>query len=171
MSYVFKIIQEKDFLEVLRLRNQLEVRNASLNQNKISINEHHAYLKSNIKKKIFYVYKLVYKKKIIGIATGLKIGKNKNYIRWGIYKDFKVRTPFKIGNILLFNLIEKLFRKNNVEYLRCEVLKNNKFIKKWYIKWGCKINKNFKNKKFHILDLNKKKWLKIRKQIKTTIEL
>tara|TARA_A100001234_G_scaffold218367_1_gene227246 strand:- start:365 stop:877 length:513 start_codon:yes stop_codon:yes gene_type:complete len=170
MNYVFKRIEKKDFSEVLRLRNQLKVRNASLIKKKISKKEHYAFLKLNFKKKIFYAYKLVYNKKIVGIATGLKIGKSKKYIRWSIYKNFKVKTPLKIGSILLFNLIEKLFSKKDIKYLRCEVLKNNKFIKKWYIKWGCKINKKYKNKKYYVLDLNKKKWQKLRKQIKTTIK-
>lgn len=170
MNYVFKRIEKKDFLEVLRLRNQFKVRNASLDKKKISIKEHYAYYKLNLKKNFFYAYKLVYKRKIVGIATGLKTDKSKKYIRWSIYKDLKAKTPFKIGSLLLFNLIEKLFSKKDIKYLRCEVLKNNKFVKKWYIRWGCKINKKYKNKKFYILDLDRKTWEKLRKQIKNTIK-
>jgi len=170
MKYVFKRIEKKDFLEILKLRNQLKVRNASINKKKISIKKHYSYYKLNFQKKFFYAYKLVYKKKIIGIATGLKIGKSKKYIRWSIYKDFKVKTPFKIGSLLLFNLIEKLFSKRDIKFLRCEVLKNNKLIKKWYIKWGCKINKKYKNNKFYVLDLERNTWQKLRKEIKNTIK-
>ena len=170
MNCTFRKIEKKDFVKILELRNQLKVRKASLNSKKISRKEHFDYLNLNLRKSLF-IYKLVYNKKIIGIANGLVIKKAKNFIRWGIYKDFSARLPFKVGSVLLFNLIETFFKRKDINNLRCEVLKNNKLTRKWYIRWGCEINKNYVNKKYYVLDLKKIKWQKIRKQIKENLQI
>ena len=147
MNCTFRKIEKKDFVKILELRNQLKVRKASLNSKKISRKEHFDYLNLNLRKSLF-IYKLVYNKKIIGIATGLVIKKAKNFIRWGIYKDFSARLPFKVGSVLLFNLIETFFKRKDINNLRCEILKNNKFVKKWYISWVMKLIKIMYMKNF-----------------------
>ena len=167
-NFTFNLIKQKDLNNILKVRNQKSIRNASHNKKKILIKEHLLWFKKKKKIKFFHHYLLIHNKKFIGVGYGENFKKDKKSCLWGFYVNSKIKTDVKYGSIIKFLLFEKLFSLNKISYIKCQVLKNYEWIMDWHIRWGHKLESYNKKKKCYDLILSKKIWKEIRKEIYKT---
>ena len=159
----FSKIQFEDLDEILVLRNQEKVRLASLNNRIITKVEHYQYFQDIINNQNYY-YKLHCKNKILGIGYGNNFEEKSCY--WGLYTNLTYDAGnLKIGSVIKFLLYETLFNIKNIDNLKCNVLSDLEWLKKWHIKWGCEEVINKKNHKNVELLLKKEKWKKIKTKL------
>ena len=167
-NYTFNLIKKKDLKNVLKIRNQKNVRKASFNKKKISIKEHNYWFQKKEKISFFHHYVLIHNKKFIGVGYGENFKKDKKSCLWGFYINSKLKTDIKYGSIIKFLLFEKLFSLNQISYIKCQVLQNYEWIMDWHIRWGHKLESYNRKKKYYNLVLSKKRWKEIRKKIYKT---
>jgi UDP-4-amino-4,6-dideoxy-N-acetyl-beta-L-altrosamine N-acetyltransferase len=163
-NFTFDLLGKEDLDKTLELRNQDETRASSLNSDLITRDEHYSYFDNLTKTDFYHYYVLRYNKQFIGVGYGKDFDQKNKSCTWGFFKDLNIKSEIKFGKILKFFLFEKLFSKNIVDQLTCQVLKENEWLKDWYIRWGhTLINYNDKQKFFN-LRLLKKDWKKISKE-------
>lgn len=133
-SKAFDHLNLKEKKQVLKLRNQQKVREASLNPSIIKTKEHLAFIASLQKEDFYFAF---FKKE-----KGQKSIKGVGYIRLknatlGIYRD---KDALGFGNTILQTLFS-LALKLNLSTLLLKVLKQNQHALNFYCKHGFKIIK------------------------------
>jgi hypothetical protein len=96
--------------------------------------------------------------------TDLDFDQKEKSCTWGFFTDTNIKSEIKFGSILKFFIFEKLFSKNIVDQLTCQVLKDFEWIKDWHIRWGHTLINYDGKKNFFNLRLLKKDWEKISKE-------
>lgn len=164
-DYSFELISKNNLKEMLLLRNQKEVREASFNKKIIQEKEHLEWFNSKIKNSFFNHYILTHNKKIIGVGYGEKfLEKNKSCL-WGFYLDLSIKSEFKYGSVIKYLLFEKLFENINIIKIECQVIKGFEWIRDWHIRWGHE-QINFDDKlNCYNLVLKKETWNNIKYKI------
>lgn len=164
-GYSFELINKNNLKEILLLRNQKEVREASFNKKIIQEKEHLEWFNSKIKNSFFNHYILTHNKKIIGVGYGEKfLEKNKSCL-WGFYLDLSIKSEIKYGSVIKYLLFEKLFENINIIKIECQVKKGFEWIRDWHIKWGHE-QINFDDKlNCYNLVLKKETWNNIKYKI------
>ena len=165
-NYSFKLLSKYELGEILLIRNQEEVRNASFNTKKISEIEHLKWFESKIKKEFFHHYVLKHDNKIIGLGYGENYSKKEKSCLWGFYLDLTIKSEIKYGSLIKYLLIEQLFSIPNIDQIKCQVKKDFKWIKDWHVNgWGHEVV-NFDEKlNCYNLLLKKESWNSINFQI------
>ena len=161
----FEILNKNHLKKILLLRNQKEVRQASLNTKIIQEKEHTEWFNNKIKKPFFNHYVLIHNKKIIGVGYGEKYSRKHKSCLWGFYLDLSIETEIKYGTVMKYLLFEKLFENKNIIKIECQVKKGLEWIRNWHIKWGHE-QINFDNKlNCYNLSLKKTIWNNIKTKI------
>lgn len=156
-------LKKQDLIKILKIRNQKNVRKNMFNKKIISLNEHLNWYKNIKNQKFFHYYVLHVNNKIIGCGYGDRYNKKKNYCYWGLYRDTKIKKN-GYGKLILRKLLHKLFSLQKIKYVKCQVLKNNIWVKEWYVRNGHQITKYNKGKNYYELILKKKEWLNLNKK-------
>ena len=161
----FEILTKNHLKEILLLRNQKEVREASFNTKIIKEKEHIEWFNNKIIKPFFNHFILIHNKKIIGVGYGEKFSEENNSCLWGFYLDLSIKSEIKYGSIIKYLLFEKLFENKNLIQIECQVKKGFEWIRDWHIKWGHELI-NFDDKlNCYNLILKKTKWSNIKTKI------
>lgn len=141
----FSLLTHAQKLDVLRLRNQKEVRGNSLNPKPISAKEHFDFIASLKFSQFFWAFFEDKKCKGEIIAVGsLQIAKKR--AKLGIYKNMKYS---KIGERILLEL-EESAKKLGVKTLELEVLKDN--AKALHLYQKCRFRLKTSNEKSLIME-------------------
>ena len=164
-NYSFELLNEKYLNEILLLRNQKKVRDASINTNIIKKNEHKEWFKNEIKKNFFNHYVLKHNQQVIGSGYGDKFVHKKKSCNWGFYLDLSISSEIKYGSIIKYLLFQKLFKNKNINQIECQVKKGNEWIKNWHIRWGHELKSFDKKLNCYNLLLKKENWKKIKNKI------
>ncbi len=164
-NFTFELLNKKDLNEILLIRNQKEIREASFNQKIIKKNEHLKWFDKKIKQKFFNHYILKHNNKIIGLGYGEKYSAENKSCIWGFYVDSNIKSEIKYGSIIKYLLFEKLFENDNLKQIKCQVKKELEWIKDWHIKWGHELINFNKALNCYNLVLKKKNWKGIKKKI------
>ena len=164
-GYSFELINKNNLKEILLLRNQKEVREASFNKKIIQEKEHLEWFNSKIKNSFFNHYILTHNKKIIGVGYGEKFLEKNKSCSWGFYLDLSIKSEIKYGSVIKYLLFEKLFENINIIKIECQVKKGFEWIRDWHIKWGHE-QINFDDKlNCYNLVLKKETWNNIKYKI------
>ena len=164
-DYSFELINKNNLKEILLLRNQKEVREASINKKIIQEKEHLEWFNSKIKNSFFNHYTLTHNKKIIGVGYGEKFLEENKSCLWGFYLDLSIKSEIKYGSVIKYLLFEKLFENINIIKIECQVIKGFEWIRDWHIKWGHE-QINFDDKlNCYNLVLKKETWNNIKYKI------
>ena len=164
-NYTFSKLSENELYDILNLRNQKQVREASFNKKIISLDDHKLWFSKKIKDDFFNHYVLKHNNKIIGLGYGENYNLENKSCLWGFYVDFNIKSKIKYGSVVKYLLFEKLFSIEKIEKIECQVLKGFEWIKDWHFRWGHEL-KNFDNNlNCYTLVLEKKNWAKIREKI------
>jgi UDP-4-amino-4,6-dideoxy-N-acetyl-beta-L-altrosamine N-acetyltransferase len=158
-------IAEKDLKIILALRNQKKIRSMMINKNIIKFREHFNWFNNLKKSNFFHFYCFIKNKKILGAGYASDFDKKKKFCYWGLYRDLRLKNKIKYGSVLKYLLMEKLFSLDNISYLKCKVVKSNKWVRQWYESWGHRYVYFNRHDQTHNLILTKSKWLEIRKYI------
>jgi UDP-4-amino-4,6-dideoxy-N-acetyl-beta-L-altrosamine N-acetyltransferase len=182
IDFIYKNIQLvfKDILkinneiieQVRNWRNSKNVKKYLINDNYISKQEHKKWierLKIDNKNKVWII---IYKDKYIGIVNLTDINHDNKSTQWGYYlANIKDRGK-GLGEIILLKLINIVFDEMGFEKMITKVLSNNIIALHIYKKFGFIITSTDKQiirdeKKIDILkiELDKKNWMKIKKDI------
>ena len=164
-DFKLRKINKKDLNQILALRNKYKIRKSMINNKRISQTEHLNWFINLSKSNFFHNYAFINRNKIIGSGYGSNYNVKSKYCYWGIYRDPNLPKNKKYGSVLLFLLLEKLFSLKKINHLRCEVIKNNLWVKKWYMRWGHKYLYYDKKKKCHILKITRREWSNRKKKI------
>lgn len=126
----FSLLSHRQKLEVLKLRNQKEVRENSLNPKIISAKEHFAFISSLRFSQFFWAFfqNNNFQGEIIAVGSLQIHSCNKAVL--GIYKNMKYE---KIGDKILHSLLESA-KKLCISTIELEVLKDNHRALKFYKK-------------------------------------
>ena len=162
----------EETLTLLQIRNELEIRKNSFNKHKISLKEHNNWLKKNIAKKDLKNFIVFNKREIIGNINiyNLINGSLSNF--WSFYVSKKHRKV-GVGFALEYKTLNLIFDEMFMELVNCFVLNTNKEVIKLHKKFGFKeintkeetaIPKGFEKKTTQLI-LNKKKWIKVKKNL------
>lgn len=162
MKYRIRFIKlrKKDLVRIIKIRNQKSVRKNMLNKKIISLDEHLNWYKNIKNKKFFHHYVLYVNNKIIGCGYGYKYNKKKKYCYWGIYRDMRIKKS-GYGQLILNKLFNKLFKLRKINYIKCQVLKNNIWVKEWYVRNGHQVIRYNNKKNCYELMLKKNVWLNL----------
>ena len=123
LNYSFELLNKKNLKELLLIRNQREVREASFNTKIIQENEHLEWFNSKVKSSFFNHYVLTHYKKMIGLGYGENFSEEKKSCLWGFYLDLNIKSEIKYGSIIKYLLFEKLFDNKNLIHIECQVKK------------------------------------------------
>ena len=164
-NYSFDLLKRDNLKKILFLRNQKEVREASLNTRIIEEKEHLEWFDNKIKNPFFNYYVLIHNERIIGLGYGDKFSeKNKSFF-WGFYLDLSINSEIKYGSILKYLLFEKLFENKDIIQIECQVKKGFEWIRDWHMRWGHE-QIDFDDKlNCYNLVLKKEIWKKIKHKI------
>jgi hypothetical protein len=159
-DFSIKRLKKKDLKKILALRNQYKIRNSMLNKNIISLRDHQEWYKKMKVNKFYYFYCFFFKRKIIGAGYANNFNLKKKFCSWGLYRDQKIKSKIKLGSILKYLLIKKIFKLKKINYIKTQVIKGNERVKDWYESWGHQyVGYNKKNKYYNLI-LLKKNWNK-----------
>lgn len=155
-SNIFLItkIRKKDLKSILLIRNQSKIRKFMINKKRINFKDHLKWYENKIKKKEFF-YCFNFNKKIVGAVYTINYNPKKKFCSWGIYISQKINSQFKLGSILKYLFLQKIFSLKNIKYLETQVVKGNEQVKAWYESWGHKYISYDKKNKFYNLILTK----------------
>lgn len=157
-NFSFKLLNKNNLKEILFLRNQKEVREASLNTKIIQEKEHLEWFNNKIKDPFFNHYVLTHYGKMIGVGFGEKFSEENKSCLWGFYLDLSIHSEIKYGSVLKYLLYEKLFENKNIIQIECQVKKGFEWIRDWHIRWGHEqINFNYKLNCYNLV-LKKEVW-------------
>ena len=170
-NFAFKKITKEDLESILKIRNQEEVRKASINNKIITWDDHVKWFNKKNMTNFFHHYCLKHNNKFIGVGYGENFDEKNNSCLWGLYRDLTIKSNLKYGSIILYLTFENLFSLKKIKSVRCQVLKEFDWIKDWYIRWGHEIE-NFDDKeKCFNLFLKKEKWNEIKNEIYNNLNL
>ncbi len=164
-DYTFTLLNETDLLDILKIRNQKEVRESSFNTKIIEEKEHLEWFNKKINNNFFNHYVLKHNNKLIGLGYGENYFKKKQSCLWGFYLDLKIKSEIKYGSIIKYLLFEKLFENEKINQIECQVKKGFEWIKDWHIKWGHELINYDEKLNCYNCVLTKKKWKEIKYQI------
>lgn len=164
-----KLIQQEDnslFLEILKIRNEIDIRNNMINQNIINEEEHISWINRQLvskNKKLFYV---LYKSTLKGFASVDLKDKS-----WAFY--ITKNSVSGLGAIVEYIFLNKIFKNLELDKIYCEVFNYNQRVIKLHKKFGFKeisfVKKysEFKKHKVNLvkLELSKINWNKSKKKI------
>lgn len=160
----------EETLTLLKIRNELEIRKNSFNKHKISLKEHNNWLKKNIEKKDLKNFIVFNKREIIGNINIYNLTNNSSSKFWSFYVGKKHRKV-GVGFALEYKTLNLIFDEMFIELINCFVLNTNTEVIKLHKKFGFKeintkeetiIPKGFEKKTTQLI-LNKKNWIKIKK--------
>jgi len=164
-NYIFEKLKASDLDTQLKLRNQINVRQASFNKKIIAKSEHLKWYKEASISNDFDYYALKHNDLMIGVGYGNDYSKKNKSLLWGFYIDSQIDSEIKYGSIIKYLLFEKLFKNKQVETIRCQVLFEFTWIKEWHERWGHTVDKTNYNEKYYNLSLKKETWKSIRDKI------
>jgi hypothetical protein len=162
-NFSFDLLRKEDLDKTLELRNQDQTRAASFNSDLITREDHYSYFDYLTKTDFYHYYVLRYNEQFIGVGYGKDFDQKEKSCTWGFFTDTNIKSEIKFGSILKFFLFEKLFSKNIVDQLTCQVLKEFEWIKDWYIRWAHTLINYDESINCFNLKLLKKDWKKISK--------
>lgn len=164
-----KQIQQEDnslLLELLKIRNEIDIRNNMINQSIIEVEEHITWVNKQLiskNKKLFYV---LYKSDLKGFASVDLKDKS-----WAFYltKD----SVNGLGAIVEYIFLKKIFNNLKLDKIYCEVFDYNERVIKLHKKFGFKEISSkqkyseFKKQNVNLikLELGKINWNKSKKKI------
>ena len=164
-DYSFELLNKNNVKQILRLRNQKKVREASFKTKIIREKEHLEWFNKKINEPFFNHYVLIHNNQIIGLGYGEKYSKIKSSCLWGFYLDLSINTEIKYGSIIKYLLFEKLFANSNIIQIECQVKNGFEWIRDWHIRWGHEqVNFNFKLNCYELV-LKKRVWNNIKYKI------
>ena len=121
-------------IKMLKIRNELNIRNNMFNSKLIQLDEHIAWSKKiKFDKKDFY-FAVIKNKKIIG-GLGFKYFDDSKSFDWSFHISSEETTP-GIGAVLEYKSLEFIFTKYKPKILNCYVLKTNKKVSNLHKKFG-----------------------------------
>ena len=158
-----KLNENKNFLKILEIRNEENVRKNMYTQEIIEKKAHLIWIKKQIKNKTCIFYKIYFEDKLIGLLILSKFNKAFTDLEWAFYITKKIKAG--IGSLVEYKFLNQMFKKN-VKIIKCEVLEFNEAVISLHKKFGFKIigkkiNQFAKENKFRkavILELNRKNW-------------
>lgn len=161
-----KFCNSHNKFEILKIRNEENVRKYMFNSNIISEQDHNIWLSILDKSSIKNFYCIEYEKKIIGgLGFNLLDKVNQNF-DWSFYKSQDIKM-LSIGGLIELKALDYIFSKYNTNNLFCYVFKNNTKVLKLHKRFGFietdfkndfNIPKNISIKEVIFLHLNKDKW-------------
>lgn len=158
-------------------RNQNDIRNYMINNKLISHEEHRNWLNSLSKRNDYILWVVYYKKVPFGTCYLHDIDYNNNNTYWGFYIAEKEFRGKKLGKVILYMLIEKVFNELNFHKLSTSVLSNNSIALQLYEKFGFKNEGILREQVLHdeiyydlfLFGLFKNEWNKIKDEILNSI--
>jgi len=144
----YRILTEHEHINLLKIRNEKEIRAVSLFSKEILLDEHLKWV-SSLKD---YYFALFIDEKIVG---GLYFKADKNVVKeWGLF--FSKETNPLISILSTYIFIEYMFKK--FDKLYSEVLVNNSQALKFNEMFGIKVY--YKDEKSYKLSISKQQWEK-----------
>lgn len=118
----FLYLDDKKYKQIREYRNQKYIREVSLNQNKITVEEHQSYKILLNQQDIYFAYLILCDERDYGVITFKKIDNNTCYIG-----DYLVKEKYKYegGGIVNRFCINYLCNKINIKYIRAKQFLNN----------------------------------------------
>lgn len=113
-------LSEKEQIDILSIRNQEYIREVSLNQKPIQIQEHLAWAKELIHDKNKMFYAIIFENKIIGGVNIFNLQENPS---WGIF--FLENADILVKTITPIYFFEYLFSNFTLQTIHAQVLSQN----------------------------------------------
>ena len=116
----YLLLSYEEHTNLLKIRNQKEIRYASLSNTTIHIKEHLSWIEKLKNDKTKQYFAIIYNDKIIG---GVNIFDKDKDLKWGIF--FSDKTPLIIKSIIPIYYIDSIFNENDITYIFSEIKKEN----------------------------------------------
>ena len=140
-NITFIKLNKKNYISILKIRNQKEIRKNMFNKKIIKLSEHKKWFEKKVNSGFFNHYVLKHKKKIVGVGYGENFDLKSKSCYWGLYVDQSIKSNIKYGSILKYFLFEKIFSNNSVNKIKSQVIRGNEKVRDWYVRWGNKLIK------------------------------
>jgi len=134
-------INDPHIEQILKIRNENEIRNNMLNNSIITLNDHKKWFKDQIIRKKKKFFKILFLESLIGIIT-INFHDD-NFNSWAFYLSSKSKKG--LGALVEYLFLNKYFFELGYKELNCEVLSFNTSVLKMHKKFGFReIDKKFK---------------------------
>jgi UDP-4-amino-4,6-dideoxy-N-acetyl-beta-L-altrosamine N-acetyltransferase len=124
----------KLFNEILKIRNEINIRNNMINNSLIYEKDHHTWIKKSLKdkKKIFYLINI--SNEIAGMLIVDQIEKIHKRANWAFYLSKKYQNNY--GALIEYKFLNIFFKNKIYNKLNCVVLSHNQRVIKLHKKFG-----------------------------------
>ena len=172
-----KLDEENIFLQILKIRNQKFVRENMYNNKIIGTDEHLNWIRYQLSQKTKKIFKVIFKKKLIGLIILSNISTVYKKSVWAFYLSKDAQTG--LGALVEYKFLNLFFTNSDFENLNCEVLEFNKSVINLHKKFGFEVKNIIKNRVVRngmaynaiFMRINKNKWQISKKKIEKKLKL
>jgi UDP-4-amino-4,6-dideoxy-N-acetyl-beta-L-altrosamine N-acetyltransferase len=167
----------KLFNEILKIRNEINIRDNMINNSLINKESHHIWIKNSLKDKKKEIYIINITNEIVGMLIVDQIEKIHRRANWAFYLTKKYQNNY--GALIEYKFLNIFFKNKEYNKLNCVVLSHNQKVIKLHKKFGFiseGLIKDYVYRKKTFIDLcmlgiKKERWFEYKKKIDNILRI